>query len=143
MTRVEKRAAAVWNSGTAFTATSGSGHSIVLDGESQVGMSPMEALLVSLITCSGADVVSILEKKRQAVTRFEIEVSGLRAEEHPRVYTDIRVNFIVTGRGVDPEAVRRAIELSETKYCSVSAMLEKTAAMTFAFEVREASAIAA
>src|SRR5215470_2876159 len=83
----------------------------------------MELLLIALGGCTGADVVSILKKKRQRVTGYEIEVRGQRRQEHPRIYTAIEVVHHVRGRNVDPKAVAQAIELSETKYCSVSAML--------------------
>ncbi len=138
----KRDAAATWTSGTAFKIVSGSGHTIAVDGETQAGMSPMELLLASLIGCTGADVISILEKKRQAVTGFEVRVHGHRAESHPRVYKEIHVTFVVTGRGIDPEAVRRAIELSETKYCSVSAMLRAEAKIVMNFEIREAEPLA-
>ena len=88
--------------------------------------------------CAAADVTSILQKKRQAVTGLEARVHGLRCEAHPRVYTDITVTFVVTGHQVDPAAVQRALELTETKYCSVSAMLAERARLVFDFEIREA-----
>jgi putative redox protein len=138
-----KEAVAVWKSGTAFDITAGSGATMVSDGDAQAGMSPMEMLLAALIGCTGADVIDILRKKRQDVTRFELRVFGERPAEHPRVYTQIDLKFIVTGHGVDPAAVRRAIELSEGKYCSVSAMLCKTAKLSTQFEVHEAEAVEA
>ena len=136
----EKETVAVWKSGTAFDITAGSGGTVVSDGDAQAGMSPMEMLLAALAGCTGADVIDILRKKRQEVTRFEVRVSGERPETHPRVYTAIEVTYIVTGHGIDPAAVRRAIELSESKYCSVSAMLCKTAKLSTKFEVHEAEA---
>ena len=84
------------------------------------------------------DVISILEKKQQKVTGFEIKLHGDRAETHPKVYTDITVEYIVTGTNLDPEAVNRAVELSETKYCSVNAMLRKTANITTKVTIKEA-----
>lgn len=131
-------ALAVWQADTAFSVTSGSGHTTTTDGAKQAGMSPMEMVLAGLITCTAADVVSILQKKRQEVTGLAVRARGERADEHPRVYTAIHVTFVVTGRGVDPEAVRRSIELSETRYCSVSNMLNKTATITIGFEIIEA-----
>ena len=90
----------------------------------------MELLLIALGGCTGADVVSILEKKRQRVTAYEIEVRGERRAEHPRIYTSIEVVHRIRGHKVDPKAVAHAIELSETKYCSVSAMLAVAAKIT-------------
>src|SRR5947208_5988925 len=130
-----KEAVAIWKGGTAFDIMAGSGAAVVSDGDAQVGMSPMEMVLAALIGCTGADVIEILHKKRQDVSRLEIRVFGDRSETHPRVYTEIKLNFIVTGHGVDPEAVRRAIELSEVKYCSVSAMFQETATFEIKFEV--------
>jgi len=138
-----KEAVAVWKAGTAFEITAGSGATMVSDGDANVGMSPMEMLLGALVGCTGADVIEILRKKHQDISRLEIRVFGDRSETHPRVYTEIKLNFIVTGHGVDPEAVRRAIELSEVKYCSVSAMFQETATFEIKFEVHEAEALSA
>ncbi len=143
MTVYAKEAVAVWKGGTAFDITGGSGATVVSDGDAQVGWSPMEMVLAALVGCTGADVIDVLRKKRQDVSRFEVRVFGDRTEQHPRVYTEIKLNFIVTGHGVDPEAVRRAIELSEKKYCSVSAMLCKTARLETQFEVHEAEVLGA
>ena len=138
-----KEAVAVWKSGTAFEITAGSGAAMVSDGDAKAGMSPVEMLLAALVGCSGADVIDILRKKRQQVTKFELRVFGERTGEHPRTYTQIDLTYVVTGHGIDPSAVRRAIELSEGKYCSVSAMLCKTAKITTKFEVHEAEAVEA
>jgi putative redox protein len=126
-----------------FDVTSGTGHTIALDvsefdGGANEGPTPMELLLMALAGCTGMDVISILRKKRQEVTAYEIRVSGTRAEKPPRVYVDVTVEHIVTGRHVDPQAVRRAVELSETTYCGVSKTLEKTARITTSFQVLEA-----
>ena len=143
MAGLEKDVLAVWREGTAFEIRSGSGHTALTDGDSKLGMSPMEMLLGALVGCSAADVISILQKKRQAVTSLEAQVHGQRCDEHPRVYTDITVKFVVTGHQVDPAAVRRAIELTETKYCSASAMLAERARLNYAFEIREAASVPA
>jgi putative redox protein len=136
----DKQAMAVWKDGLAFEATAGSGFKVTMDtAEGRTGFSPMELLLVSVAGCTGMDVIDILRKKRQAVTGLEIRVTGTRAEEHPRKYTAIRIRYVVTGRQVDPEAVRRSIELSETKYCSVTATVSGTAKVTTEFEIREAA----
>lgn len=139
MAGLEKDVVAVWREGTAFEVRSGSGHTAITDGDARLGMSPMEMLLGALVGCSAADVISILQKKRQAVTSLEAQVHGQRCVEHPRVYTDIAVKFLVTGHQVDPAAVRRAIELTETKYCSASAMLAERARLVFDFEICEAA----
>jgi putative redox protein len=131
----DNTALAVWRTGTAFDLTVGSGHTLVADGQSRLGASPMEMVLAGLAGCTAADVISILEKKRQPVTGMEVRVRGQRADEHPRVYTDIEVLFVVYGAGVQPEAVRRAIELSEGKYCSVSGMLNRVARIQCSFEI--------
>lgn len=96
---------------------------------------PMELLLVALGSCTGMDVISILRKKRQDVTGYRIEVSGVQQDAHPRVYTQISIRHIVRGNNVSEEAVRRSIELSETKYCGAYAMLSQTARITSTFEV--------
>jgi putative redox protein len=123
----------------AFVAESPSGHAIVtgFSHDRSTAPSPMELVLLALGGCTGADVVSILAKKRQKVTGYEIEVRGVRRDEHPRVYTRIEVLHRVRGRGIDPKAVRKAVDLSETKYCSVSAMLSSTAEIVSTVEVVE------
>ena len=123
--------------GEQFIGESQSGHAVVTSfaHDRPTSPSPMELLLISLGGCTGADVVSILEKKRQNVTGYEIEVQAERRAEHPRVYTKIEVVHRVRGRGIDPKAVAHAVELSETKYCSVSAMLGATVSITTRFEV--------
>lgn len=102
------------------------------------GFSPMELLLVGLAGCTSMDVISILEKKRQEVTNFEVHVQAERAQEHPKVFTHIVLEFIVTGHQVDPSAVDRAVELSATKYCSAAAMLDKVAKIEHKIRVLEA-----
>src|SRR5215216_3866392 len=121
----------------AFVAESQSGHAIVTSfaHERVTAPTPMELLLIALGGCMGADVQSILEKKRQRVTAYEIEVRGERRAEHPRIYTSLEVIHYVRGHNVDPKAVAHAIELSETKYCSVSAMLAQAATLTMRFEI--------
>jgi putative redox protein len=110
--------------GMRLVAGTASGHSVLFDDE--VGDSaarPMEVLLAALGACTGMDVLSILRKKRQPVAWYRIRVEGDQRDEHPKVYTDIRIVHEVEGAGVDPEAIRRAIELSAGRYCSISAML--------------------
>lgn len=126
-----------WTDGLQFVATSGaSNHAIVLDGNPEVGgadtgMRPMEALLCALGGCTGMDVISVLRKKRLNVTAFEVRVSGERAEEHPRRYTHITLEFVVTGRDIPATAVERAIELSQTKYCGATASLNAQVDYTY------------
>jgi putative redox protein len=119
----------VWKEGLQFEARTPSGHTLLLDSAQGrgAGPSPMELVLVALGGCTGMDVISILQKQRQPVTGLEVVVQAERAEEHPKVYTGYEVTFIVHGKGVDPKAVERAVNLSAEKYCSVGLMLEKAA----------------
>lgn len=133
----------VWKSGLSFEGSADSGFTLPLDttveqGGQDSGFRPMELLLVGLAGCTGMDVISILKKKQQDVVSFEVSVHGERAQEHPRVYTHITIEYIVTGRGIDPAAVERAVELSETKYCSAQAMLSKAAKIDHAITIQEA-----
>jgi putative redox protein len=116
-----------------------SGHSQVMDVDHDraSAASPVELLLIALGACTAVDVVSILKKKRQVVTDYRVEVRGERREEHPRAFTKMEVKHIVRGRNVSPEAVARAIELSETKYCSVAATLRPTVEIVSTFEIIE------
>ncbi|MCX7681786.1 MAG: OsmC family protein [Anaerolineae bacterium] len=111
----------------------------VLPGEEREegGPRPMELLLLGLSGCTAMDVVSILQKKRQPVKCVEVIASGERADEHPKVYTHIHLEFVVYGAGVQPEAVERAIELSQTKYCPASAMLSKAVQITTSYRIVE------
>jgi putative redox protein len=99
----------------------------VESGGDNDGFTPMELILIGLAGCTGMDVVSILEKKRQQITGLEIKVHGDRANEAPRIFTDIVIEYVITGHQIDPAAAQRAVELSEEKYCSVGAMLKKAA----------------
>ena len=125
--------------GEAFVAESQSGHAVVTSfgHDKLTAPSPMELLLVALGGCTGADVVAILEKKRQRFTGYEIEVRAERRAEHPRIYTGIEVIHRLHGRAIDPKAVKHAVELSETKYCSVSAMLGASARLSMRYEITE------
>ena len=123
----------------AFVAESASGHAIVtsFSHDQMSAPSPMELVLIALGGCTGADVISILEKKRQRVSAYEIEVRGVRRDAHPRIYTAIEVIHRLRGERLDERAVARAIELSETKYCSVSAMLASSAKITARYEISD------
>jgi len=137
-----KDAKVVWKEGLAFEGIGGSGLSVSLDTVAEEGggsgFSPMELVLVSLAGCTAMDVISILKKKRQEVMGFEVRAHGLRADDHPKVFTDITLEYIVRGHNVDSKAVQRAIELSETKYCSVSGMLSQVAQVTTTYRIEEA-----
>jgi putative redox protein len=118
--------------GMAFRATTGTGHQIVMDaapdvGGGDTGPRPMEMLLVGLGGCTGIDVISILRKMRQDVSGYQIRLHGERATDHPKVFTSITVEHVVRGRGLSPDAVKRAVELSATRYCSAAAMLGRVA----------------
>jgi putative redox protein len=121
--------------GISLSGTADSGFRVDLAGSGGEGLRPMELLLISLAGCTALDVISILQKQRQDVTGLQVHVAGERATEHPRVFTDIQVHFLISGRDVNPKAVERAIALSRDKYCSVSAMLNKTAAIECSYEI--------
>ncbi|NLG97847.1 MAG: OsmC family protein [Chloroflexi bacterium] len=121
-----------WKGRMSFDGTAASGFTVPLgarvehggDGD---GFSPLELLLVGLAGCTAMDVISILQKKRQEVTGFEVSVEADRVADHPRVFSHVTVEYRVTGKNLDRAAVERAVELSETKYCSASAMIAKSA----------------
>ena len=126
-----------------FVAESGSGHAVVMDaspdvGGRDLGARPMEMVLMGAGGCSAIDVVHILRKARQDLVDCVVEVEGERAAEDPKVFTRIRLHYVVTGRGLNPAQVERAIRLSKEKYCSATIMLAKTADVTADFEIREA-----
>ena len=122
-----------------FIGTTPSGHAQAIDtkGDRKSAPTPLEMLLVSVAACTAADVVSILEKKRQVVTDYRVEISGERREEHPRAFTKLHVHHIVYGHDVSEQSVAQAVELSDTKYCSVAATVRPTAEITASFEIVE------
>lgn len=126
-----------WQGGLVFEGAANSGIPARMDGQAKDGISPMEMVVLGLAGCTGADVIDILRKKRQAVTALEIRVTGQRAAEQPHKYTDMEVAYLVTGRNIDPAAVARAIELSETKYCSVAASLRGAVTITSTYTIRD------
>ncbi len=137
-------AQATLEAGMRFQAEAGSGHQVILDaaehaGGEDAGFRPMEMLLVGLAGCTGMDVISILRKKRQDVTGYAVRVLGTRAETNPMVFEVITVEHVVTGHHIQAEAVARAIELSETRYCGAGAMLGKTAHLTHTYRIIEAA----
>ena len=129
-----------WLDHMSFVGESDSGHSVVMDGAPDaggrdLGVRPMEMLLLGLGGCTSFDVVSILRKSRQQIVDCEAEIEAERAAEIPKVFTKIHLHFIVSGNNLDPAKVRKAIDLSADKYCSASKMLEKVAVITHDFEV--------
>ena len=129
-----------WLDHMSFVGESGSGHSVVMDGAPEVGgrnlgIRPMEMLLLGLGGCASFDVVLILQKSKQAVTDCEVLIDAARAEKDPKVFTKIHLHFIVKGHNLAPDKVERAINLSAEKYCSASIMLGKTAEISHDFEI--------
>ena len=129
-------AAVQWIDKQRFVGTAGSNHSVVIDGDRETASSPTELVLMALCGCTGYDVVSILRKKREPFTSVEVLAEADRAPEPPTVYTAIRLIYRVGGK-VSHKAVEDAVHLSEEKYCSVSAMLRKTAKITYTIEYSE------
>lgn len=132
-----------WVEGTRMLGESGSGHAVVMEGLPgpdgvAVGIRPMEMLLLGMGGCTSIDVVMILQKAREKVTDVVVEIEGERAEEVPKVYKRIHVHYVVTGRGLKPAAVERAVKLSAEKYCSASVMMATVAEVTHEFEIVEA-----
>ncbi len=128
-----------WTGGEQFRAVGPSGHTLLMDAdrERNTGPGPMELLLLALGGCTGADVVSILKKKRQQLTALEMRVEGERATEPPMVWTRLKVHYRLAGKGLDPRAVEHALELSRTKYCSVAATLARTASIEWSHVIEE------
>ena len=131
-----------WLDGVSFVGESESGHAVVLDGPPDaggrnIGMRPMEMVLVGMGGCTAFDVVSILQKARQPITDCRVELTAERADEIPKVFTRIHVHFIVHGHGLKEAQVERAVKLSAEKYCSASIMLAKTAEITHSLELVE------
>jgi putative redox protein len=129
--------------GITFVAESGSGHAVVMDaspdlGGRDLGARPMELVLMGAGGCSAIDVVHILRKSRQDMVDCIVELEADRAAEDPKVFTRIHMHYVVTGRGLNPAQVERAIKLSKEKYCSATIMLAKTAEVTSDYEIREA-----
>jgi putative redox protein len=140
---MQMKARVKWIDGVAMLGESGSGHGVVMDGPPElggrnIGVRPMEMLLIGMGGCTQFDVLLILGKARQPVTDCVVELEAERAGTDPKVFTRIHAHFILTGRGLDPRQVDRAIKLSAEKYCSASIMLGATAAITHDFEIRDA-----
>ncbi len=136
------KATVIWKEGMSFTGTADSGYQVSLGAEKEVGgvedgFRPIELMAVSLAGCTAMDVISILKKKQQAVTAFEVKVEAERASEHPKVITHAVITYQVTGHNVDEAALKRSIELSATKYCPAQAMLGKVFPIDLVYEIYE------
>ncbi len=137
------KASVKWIDGAALVGESGSGHAVVLDGPldhggRNIGMRPMEMLLISVGGCSSIDVIGILQKARQDVIDCEVKLEADRADAVPAVFTKIRMHFVVTGRSLKESHVKRAVDLSAEKYCSASIMLGKAGVeITHSYEIVE------
>jgi putative redox protein len=122
--------------GRQFVVTTGSGHHLIVDDAvGATGPKPIELVAAALAGCTAFDVINILRKKRQSVTAYEVYVEADQVPDPPQVFTKVRIRHIITGVNVDREAVSNAIHLSETKYCSVGAMVQKSAELTTSFEI--------
>src|SRR4051812_25972977 len=135
-----------WVQDVMFLGESGSGHSVIMDGAPDaggrnVGFRPMEMLLLGLAGCSAFDVVMILKRGRERVTDCVVEVDADRAETDPKIFTNVRMRYIVTGQNLDRKKVERAVALSEEKYCSASAIIAKTAQMSHEVEIKELDSV--
>ncbi len=129
---------ATWNGEMTFTGQNAMGGTVqmgTLDGKPGVG--PMQLLLVAVAGCTGVDVLSILQKKRVALTDMQVRVSGKRADDYPMIWTHIHTTYLIWGDGIKPKDVEQAIELSEKKYCSVGIMLGKSAKITSEYHILE------
>ena len=132
-----------WLDNMSFVGESASGHSVVMDGPPEaggrnLGVRPMEMLLLGLGGCSSFDIISMLKKGKQDIVDCEVEITAVRADSQPKVFTKIHLHFIISGNDLSDKRVARAIELSAEKYCSASIMLGKTAEITHDYELKEA-----
>ena len=132
----------IWKQGLSFTGSAATGYKLPLGAEPEVGgaddgFRPLELMGISLAGCTAMDVISILSKKRQEVTGFEVQVHAPRAQEHPKVFTQATIEYFVTGRGIDEAAVLRAIELSVTRYCPAQAMFSRVIPMELKYHIYE------
>lgn len=131
-----------WKEGLTFTGETQAGFSLLTSNErdeagNRPGFGPLELMALSIGACAGMDVISILQKKRQEVTAFQIQVHSTQAETHPRVWTALRVEYILTGRNIDPQAVERAIELSKDKYCPTQNMIKEAVGIEYSYQIIE------
>lgn len=131
-----------WKQGMTFLGSADSGHMVQMDagvslGGNNNGVRPMEMIALGLAGCTAMDVISILRKKRQEVTQFDVQVNADRSADHPRVFTRAVITYVVAGNSIEEDAVLRAIELSATKYCPVYAMLEQVFPIEMCYEIYE------
>lgn len=131
-----------WVEDRTFLGRSGSNHSVIMDtdpdsGGHNAGIRPMEMLLIGMGGCTAYDVVEILQKSRQPVEGCVVELEAERADDFPKVFTRIQVRYIISGRGLDPKKVERAVSLSADKYCSATIMMAKTADVSHEIEIVE------
>lgn len=136
------KANVIWKGNMAFDGKSDSGFPVPLDADAAVGGAnggarPMELIAIGLAGCTAMDVISILRKKRQEVTSFEVCVDAPRAEEHPKVFTSAIITYVVSGKGIEEASVLRAIELTATRYCPAQAMLGRVFPMDLHYEIYE------
>jgi putative redox protein len=135
------KAKVIWkNKGLLFTGTADTGSELNLASNQDVGENgfrPMELLATGLAGCTGMDVISILQKKRQDVTNFEVQVETESSESHPHVWVKAKIKYIVSGRGIDPKAVERAMQLSKDRYCPAQNMLNKAVDIDLEYEIIE------
>ena len=127
--------------GLTFVGKTDSNHWVTIDGPKEFFGSeainrPMELLLISLGSCTASDVVSILKKKRVDLQKFEVNLTGERSNEHPKVFTKINIEYIFTGENLRSEDIKRAIKLSQDKYCPISFMLNKTVEITYSYKIK-------
>ena len=131
-----------WVGKMTFIGKAGTNHLVPMDTVPEFGgdssaTKPLELLLLGLGGCTGMDIVSLLRKMRVEFTGIEMNITADRAEEHPNVYTKIDIEYVIAGRGLDPEKVKRAVDLSQEKYCSVSAMLRQSCPVNYTWRVVE------
>lgn len=136
------KAVVKWLDNMSFVGESESGHSVVMDGPPDsggrnLGVRPMEMVLLGMGGCTAFDTVLILQRQRQSITDCHVELSAERADKVPKVFTKIHVHYIVKGKNLDEKKVARAVEMTAEKYCSVSIMLAKSVDVTHDYEVIE------
>jgi putative redox protein len=137
-----KEVVAQWIGESAFEGRNSAGAVMQIGTfQGKPGVGPMEMLLLGVAGCTGMDIVSILGKKRQKLDRLEISVRGKRADEHPKVYTEIEIVYHIWGQHIEPQAVEQAIQLSEEKYCSASAMMKGVAQLRWNYELHETEGV--
>lgn len=132
----------IWDQRLTFTGTADTGFEVPLGAKPEVGgdddgFRPMELIAIGIAGCTAMDVISIMQKKRQEVTEFEVRVHAERASEHPTVFTDIEIEYLVRGVDIQEEALRRSIELSETKYCPAQAMFNQIIPIRTSYQILE------